>query len=97
MIPATLGQIDNVIVYRGWTGTQGLKTATYAGPTAGLAYLVDKSRKTDNFHSYMKQALLDVEGNEDVSHFIEMQQVWDIHFGVTALPLNAVEEITWPT
>lgn len=96
-LPATLGQIENLIIYRGWTGTYGLKTQTYAAPTAGKAYLVDKSRKADNFYSLMKQPLLDVEGNEDVSRFIEKQRVWDVHFGVTALPLNAVEEITWPT
>ena len=96
-LPATLGDIENVIVYRGWSGTQGLKTATYAAPTSGKAYLVDKSRKADNFYSLMRQALLDAEGNADVSRFIELQTVWDIFFGVTAIPLNAVEEITWPT
>ncbi len=96
-LPELLGDIENVIVYRGWSGTQGLKTATYAAPTAGKAYLVDKSRKMDNFYSMMKQPLMDEAGNADVSRFIEEQTVWDIHFGVTALPLNAVEEITWPT
>ena len=96
-LPDILGDIENVIVYRGWSGTQGLKTATYAAPTAGKAYLVDKSRKMDNFYSMMKQPLMDEAGNKDVSRFIEEQTVFDIHFGVTALPLNAVEEITWPT
>ena len=96
-LSAVLGDIENVIVYRGWSGTQGLKTQTYAAPTSGKAWLVDKSRKMDNFYSLMKQALLDVEGNPDVSRFIEMQTVWDVHFGVTAIPANAVQEITWPT
>lgn len=96
-LPDVLGDIENVIVYRGWSGAQGLKTTTYAAPTAGTAYLVDKSHKMDNFYSMMKQPLMDESGNADVSRFIEEQTVWDIHFGVTALPLNAVEEITWPT
>lgn len=96
-LSAVLDDIENVIVYRGWSGTQGLKTQTYAAPTSGKAWLVDKSRKMDNFYSLMKQALLDMEGNPDVSRFIEMQTVWDVHFGVTAIPANAVQEITWPT
>ncbi len=94
---SVLGMIQNVIVYDGWSGTQGLKTATYAGTPSGKGYLVDTSHRDDNFISKVKQPLLDVEGNPDVSRFIEKQRVWDIHFGATAQPIKAVEEITWPS
>jgi hypothetical protein len=94
---SAIGMIQNVIAYDGWTGTRGLKDTTYTGVTAGTAYLISKSHRYWDFQSWVKQSLEQVMGNADVSRFIEAQVVWDLHRGVYANPLRAVEEITWPT
>lgn len=89
--------VQTAIGYRGWTGTRGAKTTTYAGVTSGKSYLVDLSHKDQDFASYVKQSLEQAQGNADVSRFILEQVIWDIWLGVYANPLRAVEEITWPS
>jgi hypothetical protein len=89
--------IRNVIIYNGWTGTRGAKSTTYAGVTSGKAYLISLQYKMQDFQSFVKQSLEAAMGNADVSRFILEQIVYDVHRGVYANPLRAVEEITWPT
>jgi len=92
---SAISQIQDVIVYDGWTGTRGNKTTTYSGVTSGKGYLIDKANRMMDFKSYVKQDLrLDGE-DMDASRFVT-QRVYDCYYGVYANPLRAVEEITWP-
>lgn len=93
---SAINQIQDVIVYDGWTGTRGTKTTTYAGVTSGKAYLIDKANKMMDFKFYIKQDFrLDGE-DMDASRFMT-QKVYDGYVGCYANPLRAVEEITLPT
>ncbi len=96
-ISPIFGVIQTVIGYNGWTGVRGKKTVTYSGVTANRAYLISLNRRMEDFRSFFKQTLDMAMGNPDVSRFIEEQVVWDVHFGVYANPIAAVEEITLPT
>lgn len=92
-----IGMIRNVIIYNGWSGSRGKKAVSYAGVTAGKAYLISLGFQNEDFQAFMKQDLQSANGNPDVSRFILEQTVYDTYFGVYANPLRAVEEITWPT
>lgn len=94
---SAIGQVQTVIAYGGWSGTRGKKTTTYAGVTAGKAYLVSQQYRDMDFQSYMSQGLEDIRGDGDISRFIIEQRIWDCYIGVYANPTRAVEEITWPT
>lgn len=93
---SAIDAIRDVVAYDGWTGTRGNLSTTYAGVTAGKAYLVDLSNRAMDFQSYMKQGLEEYGRQEDISRFL-LQVVWDTRFGAYANPLRAVEEITLPT
>lgn len=92
---SAISQIQDVIVYDGWTGTRGGKSTTYAGVTSGKGYLIDKANKMMDFKSYVKQGLELYGEQQDVSRFL-LQRVWDLRMGWYANPLRAVEELTWP-
>lgn len=94
---SALGLVRQIIAYDGWTGTRGKKSVTYAGVTAGKAYLVSLQYRDADFQSYEKQGLQSTTGNPDVTRFILEQTVWDFYRGLYSNPLAAVEEITWPT
>jgi hypothetical protein len=94
---SAIGDIQQVIVYNGWTGSRGKKAVTYPGVPANKGYLIDLSYRTRNFKSFVKQNLQATTGNPDVSRFILEQTVWDAWEGVYADPAAAVEEITFPT
>lgn len=91
------GRVSSIVVYDGWSGARGKKTATYSGVSAGTAYLIDTSYKAFDFQSYFKHGLRQRMGNEDVSRFIMAQTIWDVRVGVFADPLRAVHKITLPT
>ena len=86
--------IRAVIAYDGWTGTRGNLTTTYAGVSAGKAYLISLQYQGQDFQSYMKQDLMQDGEERDVSRFMT-QVVWDTYFGAYANPLRAVEEISF--
>jgi len=93
---SAIDMIRAVIAYDGWTGTRGSKTTTYAGVTAGKAYLISQQYRGVDYQSYMKQDFgLDGQDN-DASRFM-FQQVYDVYLGLFADPGRSVEEITWPT
>lgn len=92
---SAIEQIQNVIVYDGWTGTRGNKSTTYAGVGSTKAYLVDQANRMQDAKSYMKQDLrLDGE-DMDASRFMT-QRVYDTYFGAYCNPLRSTEEITLP-
>lgn len=93
---SAIDAIQSIIAYDGWTGTRGGKVTTYAGVTAGKAYLIDLSNRGKFFQSFVKQGLDSAIGNSDISRFILDQVVWDTFFGIYANPLAAVEEVTLP-
>ncbi len=93
---AGASMIQNVIAYDGWSGTRGKKSTTYAGVTAGKAYLISKQYVDEDFQSWVKQGLEDQMGGPDVSRLIMEQTVWDTWLGTYANPIAAVEEITLP-
>lgn len=95
--PPGLDQIQNIIVYDGWTGTRGAKETSYPGVTANKAYLISKQYKDQDFQSWEKQGLQDVQGEADHSRFILEETIWDCFIGVYANPVVAVEEITLPS
>jgi hypothetical protein len=95
--PAILDNIQNIIVYNGWTGTRGIKETTYPGVTAPTCFLIDIGRRDRHFKSLWKQDLQMTMGNPDVSRFIMEQSVWDVWFGMYADPTGAVQKITLPT
>lgn len=94
---SVIDDIQEIIVYNGWTGMRGKKSVTYAGVTTNKAYLVSTNNKAIDFQSFIKQDLESTMGNPDVSRFILEQQVWDAHFAVFANPAKAVQEVTLPT
>lgn len=96
-VSSAISMIRNVIAYDGWSGTRGKKTTTYAGVTAGKAYLVSGQYRDSDFQSWVRQGLQSQRGDGDLSRFIVEQVVYDSWFGVYANPLRATEEITWPT
>lgn len=95
--PPGIEQIQNVILYDGWTGARGAKEVSYAGVTAGKAYLASKQYKDQDFQSWESQPLEDVIGQADASRFILEETIWDCFIGTYANPTNAVEEITLPS
>jgi hypothetical protein len=94
---SAIGQITQLIAYNGWSGSRGKKQVSYGGVPANTCYLIDTGYRERNFKSFVKQGLLQVNGNPDISRFILEQTVWDTWFGVFADPAAAVEEVTLPT
>jgi hypothetical protein len=94
---SAINKIRNIIAYDGWSGTRGKKTVSYAGVTAGKAYLISGQYRDSDFQSFVKQGLQSQRGDGDLSRFIVEQVVYDSWFGMYANPLRATEEITWPT
>ena len=92
---SAISQIQDVIVYDGWTGTRGGKSTTYAGVTSGKAYLIDKANKMMDFKSYVKQDLR-LDGEDQVITRFLTRRVYDCYYGVYANPLRSVEEVTLP-
>lgn len=92
----TRNRISGVIVYDGWTGSRGEETTTYAGVTAGKAYLVDTTHRMNDFQSRFKHGLRQRVGQENVTRFIKAEMVWDVRVGVFADPVRAVHEIDLP-
>ena len=92
-INSPLSEISTIIYYDGWTVTVGPKVYTYAGVTAGKAYLI---RPRARFRELVKRDLELVTGNPDVSRGIEDQLVWHTDRAVYADIANSVEEITLP-
>lgn len=95
--PPGMDQIQNLIIYDGWTGVRGAKETSYAGQTINKAHLVSKQYRDQDFQSWEKQGLQDVQGEADHSRFILEETIWDCFIGVFADPEEAVEEITLPT
>jgi hypothetical protein len=93
---SALDTIRQVIAYDGWTGTRGRKATTYAGVTAGKAYLVNLQYRAQDFRSFVKQDLQNGGTEQDISRFLT-QTVWDSYWGVYSNPTAAVEEITLPS
>jgi hypothetical protein len=91
--------IDNiqlVVAYRGWTGSDGNETVTYDGVTAGTAYLIDLSQAMTDFQSLYSQDLQPTDVGPDHARFVVERMLWDMFFGIYAAPERAVEEITLP-
>lgn len=92
---SAIEQIQNVIVYDGWTGTRGGKSTTYAGVGSTKVYLIDRANKMHDAKSYMKQDLM-LDGEDmDASRFMT-KRIYDTYFGVYCNPLRSTEEITLP-
>lgn len=91
--------IQGIIAYDGWTGVMNGESTTYPGVTAGKAYLIDvnPSLKMAYARSLVKFIMRKLQGNEDVSRLIAMQEIFWDSVGVYTSPLALAEEITWPT
>lgn len=89
--------IRAVVEYDGWTGTRGKKAISYAGVTAGKAYLVSLQYAMEDFKSLIKVPFRVQREAGDKSRFVVEQVIYDSHFGVYANPLRTTEEITLPT
>lgn len=95
--PEVFSRITTVVEYDGWTGTRGKKSTTYAGVTAGKAYLVNLAYRDEDLQSYFQQELREQRGDADLSRFILEESIWDAWFGIYCSPRAAVEEITLPS
>lgn len=91
-----MDNIQTVIGYRGWSGTDGNGTVSYGGVTAGKAYLIDLSQAMFDFQSLYSQDLQPTEVGAEHARFVVEQVLWDMFLGIYAAPGRAVEEITWP-
>lgn len=94
---SAIGMIRNIIAYDGWTGTRGKKSVTYAGVSAGTAYLISAANQDMDFQSYEKVPFRAQNGDGDLSRFIVEQVIYDWWGGVYSNPIAAVEELTWPS
>lgn len=94
--PEVIDNIQTVISYRGWSGSDGNATVNYPGVTAGKAYLIDLSQAMYDFQSLYSQDLQPTDVGADHARFVVSQMLWDMWFGIFAAPERAVEEITWP-
>lgn len=93
---SALSAVRAIVSYDGWTGTRGGLATSYAGVTAGTAYLISQQYRGQDFRSFVKQDLQNEGVEEDISRFMT-QTVWDSYLGVYANPAAAVEEVTWPS
>lgn len=89
--------ISSIIAYNGWTGSRGKLATTYAGVPTGTVFMIDLSRRSENFQSFFKQDLQSQLGESDMSRFILEQVIWDAYFGVYANPTAAVHKVTLPS
>lgn len=94
--PEVIDNVQTIIAYRGWTGNDGNGTVSYAGVTAGKAYLIDLSQAMFDFQSLYSQDLQPTDVGADHARFVVAQMLWDMFFGIYSAPERAVEEITWP-
>jgi len=99
LVSAARSMIQGIIAYDGWTGTMNVIPTVYPGVTAGKAYLIDvnPSLKMKYARSMVKKVLAKLQGNEDVSRLIAMQEVLWSAIGVFTSPIALAEEITLPT
>lgn len=95
--PEVIDNIQVVVAYRGWTGTDGNGSVAYPGVPSGTAYLIDLSQAMFDFQSLYSQELQMTDVGPEHARFIMQRYLWDMFFGVYAAPERAVEEITWPT
>lgn len=95
--PELLSLIRGLIVYNGWTGRRGKRSASYAGVPANKCYLVSLDFREQFFGSFIKQPMTPQNGNADVTRFVIEQTVWDIYLGVYASVVGTTEEVTLPT
>jgi hypothetical protein len=95
--PSTMGRVNAIIAYDGWSGTQGKKPTSYAGVTAGKCYLVNVGQRRFDFQSKVKIPFREQRQAGDLKRFIAEEIVYDTHFGMYANPTRAVEEVTLPT
>ena len=85
--------VDTIIYYNGATVTNGVKSYTYAGVTAGTAYFIfPKQRAKELVHHDLR---IDI-GPEDISRLIEGQQVGRTRRGLYLDPANMAQKITLP-
>lgn len=91
--------IRGIIAYDGWTGIMNGETTTFPGVPAGKAYLIDvnPSLKMAYARSLIKFILRKLQGNEDVSRLVALQEVLWTAVGVYTNPAALAEEITLPT
>lgn len=85
--------ITDIVIYDGWTVKVGKKDYSYAGVTAGKAYLV---RPRKGFKSLVKQGLQINATMGDLTRLVESQIVGDFWMGVFAAITENVQEITLP-
>jgi hypothetical protein len=91
-----IDNIQTIIAYRGWTGSDGNESVTYSGVTTGKAYLIDLSQAMHDFQSLYSQEFQMTDVGPEHARFVVERVLWDMFFGVYAAPERAVEEITWP-
>jgi hypothetical protein len=94
---SAVGRVRHLIAYDGWSGTRGKKSVSYAGVTAGKAYLISLAQREQDHQAYEKQPLTGTPGGGDASRFILENVVFDAYFGVYCNPTASTEEITLPT
>lgn len=90
----SLSDISTIVSYDGWTTAVGKKETTYAGVTAGKAYLIRPKR---GFKELVKQDLQINSTMGDITRLVESQTVGDVWRGVFAAIGENVQEITLPT
>lgn len=91
-----IDNIDLIIAYRGWHGSDGNETVDYDGVETGTAYLIDLSQAMFDFQSLYSQDWEMTDVGAEHARFVVERVLWDMWFGVYAAPERAVEEITWP-
>lgn len=92
-------KIRAVIAYDGWEGIQAGVSTTYAGVTAGKAYLIDVNPAVQlaGARSFERFLMDRLEGNEDISRLMAAQTVLWSSLG-TYINVPAIsEEVTLPT
>lgn len=94
---SAIDMVSGIIAYNGWTGSRGKKTTSYTGVPAGTVFMIDVSKRAENFQSFFKQDLQSQLGESDMSRFILEQVIWDAYFGVYSNPTAAVQKVTLPT
>lgn len=90
----SVNQLTNIIAYDGETIDMGNLSWTYAGPTAGTAYLVQPGR---NLFEFVKHDLrVDTERPADLSRLVAAQMVARARRGLLMAPELSVWEVTLP-
>ena len=86
--------VEGIIYYNGATVTNGVKSYTYSGVTAGTCYFIaPRLRMRELVHHDLR---VDI-GPADISRLVEGQQVARVRRGLYLDIPNSVEKITLPT